>query len=293
MDYKSYYLKSRDTYNKHKLDIKSFYRNPVRIIPKNIFTNETIEDLEKMSNDLKIEFDSGKNDMGNIHGINNIFKYKKPIESVCRDLVPYLEENMFGCYLYVDKIYIYRTKEVEIREDSYLWHHDNNPNEIVKIILYLNNVSINNSPFEYLVDNSNRGILAKCTRLGPNNWEPAPNNGRLEEEVNRLLKTNNFRSKKIIGEKFTTFAFSNNTIHRANPIIKGYRDVLNIRVRPTINKPPQFYSPKWTTSYETSGAVNPDPTKNWELQITEYIKLNNKLKTKLKALLSKIKQFLN
>ena len=57
---------------------------------------------------------------------------------------------------------------------------NNNPNEIIKIIIYLNDVNEFNSPFEYLADENNRGILAKCTRLGPNKWEPLQMMGDLK-----------------------------------------------------------------------------------------------------------------
>ena len=58
-----------------------------------------------------------------------------------RFFVPFLEEKRFGCNLYVDKIYIYRTLRLKKRESSYLWHYDNNPSEIVKNIIYLNEVT--------------------------------------------------------------------------------------------------------------------------------------------------------
>tara|TARA_B100001248_G_scaffold197312_1_gene151807 strand:- start:408 stop:1304 length:897 start_codon:yes stop_codon:yes gene_type:complete len=288
MDYKNYFLKCRERYEKPTPSLKSFYEDPLRIIPKNIFSIKTKEYLENMSISLKKEFDNGINDIGTMHVIKNILRYKKSIESVSNELIPYLEETMYGCNLYIDKIYIYRTKPLKKKKESYLWHHDNNPNEIVKLIIYLNDVDIFNSPFEYLANESNKGILAQCTRLGPDYWEAPPNDGRLEKEVEDMIKFNNYHNKKITGDKFTAFAFSNNIIHRANPIIKGYRDVLNIRVKPTINKPPQYFNSNWTSSFESSGAVNPNPMIDWQNEINSNIFKKNLSKIK-KVLSNKIK----
>ena len=104
-----------------------------------------------------------------------------------------------------------------------------------------------------------------------------------------MIKNDNCHNKKITGEKFTAFAFSNNIIHRANPLIKGYRDVLNIRVKPTLNKPPKYFSPKWTTSYEYTGAVNPNPSDDWEMKISLLNRIKNKSKRLTKYLFNKIK----
>lgn len=299
MDYKNYFLKCRELYKKDKPYLSSFYENPVREIPHNFFTQETKDYLLDFSKKIKRDFDSGKHQLGNVSGIKNIWPYAIPINKTCEQLIPYLEETFYGCNLFVDKVYIYRTQKIKIKKDSYLWHHDNNPNEIIKIIIYLNDVNEFNSPFEYLADENNRGILAKCTRLGPNKWEPAPDDGRLEDEVKNLIEYKNCSGKKLIGKQFTACAFSNNSIHRVNPIIKGYRDVLNIRVKPTISKPNIYISKKWTSSFGVSGAVDPHPEKDWEyynkksklrLLKERYLDIFlKKLKNKIKSIIRKIK----
>ena len=68
---------------------------------------------------------------------------------------------MFGCNLYVSNAFMYRTKNCVKRKEAYLWHHDDFPHEILKVIIYLNKVDENNSPFEYLLDENKNAILAK------------------------------------------------------------------------------------------------------------------------------------
>ena len=146
------------------------------------------------------------------------------------------------------------------RQSSYLWHHDNNPNEIVKNLIYLSDVTLDNSPFEYLRNKEGFGDLGYCTRRGTKMWQPAPNGSRHSlDEINHKVNNLGFQKAKVVGPLGTMISFNNNAIHRANPIISGTRDVVNIRVKPTNKETKEYISPKWTTSYESSGAVNPNP----------------------------------
>ena len=144
-----------------------------------------------------------------------------------------------------------------------MWHYDNNPLEIIKNIIYLNDVNDLNSPFEFLRDPKGRGLSVSPTRTGTQHWEPAPNNSRITKEQIESLVKKGCSPHKVHGVKGTTYAFCNSSIHRANPVLEGYRDVINIRVKPTLIKPPQPVDQRWTTGFETSGAVLPDPQKDW------------------------------
>lgn len=289
MDYKDYFLKCRDNYDKQKPILEDLYKDPVRNISSSIFSLNTLKELDSMAENLKKEFDIGKHNMKNILGHRNIWVYEKAIQSACQDLMPYLEEKMFGCNLYVSKVFLYRNKKLDFKEDSYLWHHDNQPHEVTKVIIYLNKVSENNSPFEYLIDEKQRGVLAQCTRLGPENWKSVPNGGRLEKEVENLIKSKKYKTKKVTGEKYTTSVFLNNAIHRANPSIEGYRDVMSLLIMPTIKKPLHYVSKKWTTSYEISVPVNPNPEISWYNFRTNKFYITSKIKNLLLRAKTKLK----
>ena len=178
-----------------------------------------------------------------------------------------MEENRYGCHLYVDKIYIYRTLKLESRVSSYEWHYDNNPDEIVKTLIYLNDVNEKNSPYEFLKNTvSDQGILGQCTRKGTECWYPAPNNSRVGHLIEGLEKQGCV-PQKVVGPMGTAVSFINNSVHRANPIIEGYRDVINIRVKPTMQPAPEYTNPMYTTSYEHSGVVNQNPVPAWKSKI--------------------------
>jgi plastocyanin len=220
---------------------------------------------EKVRND----FDSGKdcdND-GIMVKHSSMWKFEEEIAGLSDIIVPYLEKNRYSCYLYVDKVYIYRTLPLteEQRVSSYQWHYDNNPNEIVKTLIYLNDVTEVNSPYEYLVSPLGQGVLGRATRRGTVNWKPAPNNSRVGHLIPEL-KEMGYSPKRVTGSAGTAVSFINNSIHRANPVLEGYRDVINIRVKPTFEPAPTYVSPKWTTGFETSGVVNRDPEPAWTIK---------------------------
>lgn len=265
MDYKQYFILCRDKWRKENPTlavpwVENFYRDPARPIPINTFVSDYQLAVDSAAQ-RALDYFSNNKEEGIMIQYPDIWSIRDQLETISNFIVPHLEKTMHGCYLYVDKIYIYRTTKCE-RDSSYIWHYDNNPNEIVKNIIYLNNVNENNSPFEYLSNPNGLGHMFNALRTGPDHWHNAPNGSRVNKEVEKLRKTG-YKPVKITGPKGTAFTFNNNTCHRANPIIEGYRDVINIRVKPTLNRI-DFINKKYTTSFEKSGVVGPNPEKIYE-----------------------------
>jgi len=271
MNYSNYYEICKQQYEKEgkpprdSEKEKEFYENPVREFDF-MSSTDYREAVESLSHKVKSDFDTNTDTLDDKIMLKhtNIWKFSEEIRNLCNVCVPKLESSMYFCNLYVDKIYIYRTNSLKDRESSYIWHYDNNPLEVVKTIIYLTDVdNEENSPYEYLIDSNNRGVIHPPTRTGPSHWLPAPNNSRVNNIVEALNKTTKPISNKVLGKKGTSCTFNNNAIHRANPLKKGFRDVINIRVKPTLIRPAHFADPKWTTGFEISGVVNPDPTLAW------------------------------
>ena len=259
MNYTEYFIKCRQNSNIKDTNLDTFYLDPVTRIPTENFGDSYKDAVRSISNQVKVDLDNEPQE-GIMINHNDPWKFKEQMTTICNHIVPFLEQNKFGCHLYVDKVYIYRTCKCD-RSSSYLWHYDNNPKEVVKNIIYLTDVDENNSPFEYLTTPDGNGVIAQPTRFGPGpgEWTPAPNNSRIDEATMRELQSKGFSSKRVIGSTGTAYAFSNDAIHRANPVVSGYRDVINIRVKPTINSVDKYIDQQHTTSFEVSGAVNPDP----------------------------------
>tara|TARA_Y100000593_G_C4247702_1_gene305560 strand:- start:61 stop:873 length:813 start_codon:yes stop_codon:yes gene_type:complete len=270
MNYDEYYDICKRSYTKNVNDklVKEFYQKPVKVYEPEFFGSEYNQTVEQLANKIKDDFDNNNDcdDDKIMVKHTNIWKFHNEILKLSNILVPFLEENRYGCHLYVDKIYIYRTLQLENRISSYEWHYDNNPDEIVKTLIYLNDVNMDNSPYEYFKSPSNEGILGQCTRRGTECWYPAPNNSRVGHLIEGLEKQG-YSSERVIGKRGTAISFINNSIHRANPVINGYRDVINIRVKPTIQKAPEYANPMFTTSYEHSGVVNQNPAHAWKSKV--------------------------
>ena len=76
-------------------------------------------------------------------GLNDIFMVEDELKPMVEEyLIPYLEENIFGCYVHCDNIKIYKTPQVNSQESSsWVWHIDNNPVEQMKVMIYINDVN--------------------------------------------------------------------------------------------------------------------------------------------------------
>ena len=240
--------------------LNDFYDDPVVRVPIESFSDTYMESILAVKDRIKKYFDENPNSP--MAEYPDIFDFETELLNISNELVGWLESERYGCHLYVDKIYIYRTYPLEERVSSYIWHYDNNPEEVVKNIIYLTDVTEKNSPFEYLMDKDGRGVLFESTRRGTEMWKPVANNSRLVDEV-KYLFANGYTSKKVIGSIGTTTSFNNDAGHRVNPILEGYRDVINIRVKPTLKKAPKYIGKKYTTGFEVSGAVNQNPELSW------------------------------
>ena len=133
----------------------------------------------------------------------------------------------------------------------------------MKNIIYLTDVTELNSPFEYMTNPLGRGIIVKPSRRGTKMWAPAPNGSRLTEGQLQELEQRGCAPKKVVGKIGETYSFCNDAIHRVNSIVEGHRDVINIRVKPTLEAPPSPASIEYTTGFEVPGSVNPDPEIAW------------------------------
>lgn len=180
----------------------------------------------------------------------------KGLTEMCSAIIASLERNVYGSYLIADKIYIYRSVVSKQSEQiSWLWHYDNHPNEILKVMVYLTDVGKNNGPFEYLLN----PVTGKSIKM-----KPIPNLVRpfIETRINpqqiQKYARAGYTPFKMLGKKGTTCLFSENIIHRATIANERYRDVVVIQVRPVTFRPTSCISNKWTGSFQHVD-VNRDP----------------------------------
>ncbi len=167
------------------------------------------------------------------------------LEELCCPIMQELEQKIYGSYVIVDKVYVYRnTVSRQIPTESWLWHYDNHPHEVLKVLIYLTDVTETSAPFEYL----------RCTKsLKPVHCSPLTplyGHSRVAQSAVARYFASGFESHKVTGPKGTMILFDNNVTHRANLASEHCRDVVIFQVRPATFSAQRYIDSRWTGSFQ-------------------------------------------
>lgn len=175
------------------------------------------------------------------------------LEDLCRPIMRELERKIYGAYLTVEKVYLYRSPlSSQTPRVSWLWHFDNHPYEVLKVMIYLTDVDDQSAPFEYL----RNAEVAEPVAGSP--IAPLYGHSRIpRKKLTRYLEKG-FVRRKVIGQKGTMILFDNDVIHRGNLASQTCRDVLIFQVRPIAAKLSPYVDPRWTGSFQHAD-FNLDP----------------------------------
>jgi hypothetical protein len=165
------------------------------------------------------------------------------LQELAAEVVRELEAKIYGAYVIVDKVYVYRNLVTrQAPQVSWLWHYDNHPNEISKVMIYLTDVTDKTAPFEFLAAERS----GKALSLAPS---PLVGTSRLGPDALERYMDLGFRSRRVTGKAGTLILFDNNIAHRANVATEGHRDVLVLQVRPATFRPASPLDRRWTGSF--------------------------------------------
>lgn len=168
-------------------------------------------------------------------------------------LLEQLERNVFGAYLVADKVYVYRSPiSRQAPDKSWLWHFDNHPRELLKVMVYLTDVGEDTAPFEYLRERaSGRAVAGRpLTPLLGDSRVPA-------SQIARQLAAG-CESRLVTGPAGTVLVFDDNVVHRATLARAAHRDVIVFQIRPVPFKASPRIDPRWTGSFGHRD-FNPNP----------------------------------
>ena len=146
-----------------------------------------------------------------------------------------IEEKFYGSYIFIDKVYIYRTLACRNEESgSFLWHFDNHPSTFSKVMIYLTDVDKNSGAMSvFMSDDSD---VYKFKPL-PGLVNPFYKSRINKEKINKINKNNNFSPFFLEGKQGTAVLFSENILHKANICKeKKYRDVIVLQMKPAMSK---------------------------------------------------------
>ena len=211
--------------------------------------------IGQMSFDASKKFNKS-NDKNNFAVfINDIWDIRH-VEGIATDIIEILEVELFRSYAYVDHLHFYRTIESKAkRESSWIWHWDNNPAEQIKLMLYLNDVTEDNAPFQYLRHkDTKKALKMKTTRTGANSWHPQTS--RIPDIKSYLNK--GYEIVSVTGNQGKYILFDNNILHRGISAIKGHRDAVIFNMRPCHFKIRPAANPKYTGTWKHQDPVR-DP----------------------------------
>lgn len=167
-------------------------------------------------------------------------------------ILPEIERKLFGSFVIVDKVYAYRNLVTRQKEQvSWLWHYDNHPTEVVKIMIYLTDVGPLNAPFEFV----RRKATGEPLGFAP---KPLLGDSRVNAAKVDELVANGHEIVKATGPAGTMLIFDDNVLHRATFAREGRRDVLVYQIRPASFRPGRRLDPKWSGSFEHVD-FNPQP----------------------------------
>lgn len=174
------------------------------------------------------------------------------VEDLCAALLPSIERRVFGSYVVVDKVYVYRNLVSRQRAQvSWLWHYDNHPTEVLKVMIYLTDVDSGSAPFEYVWNSTSKEALSFAPK-------PLVGNSRLKAERVAQYLSDGWEVAQATGPQGTLVLFDDNVLHRATIATERHRDVLALQLRPATFNSARRVDPRWSGSFEHVD-FNPDP----------------------------------
>ena len=209
--------------------------------------------LENPEENCYFEKNTPQNLRNLAHYLKNPFELSET-HDIADIILPQIETSIFGSYVHVMLAVIKRHKVVENAKilKSWIWHYDNHPNEVIKIMIYLNDVDENGAPLEYLVDAEDNFVKIQPSRTGPENWFGKPKwpDSRVPDSLLKEYLEKGCKTKKITGPKGTIIIFSQNVLHRANVAKTNPRNVIVYQLKPSETKLSPYIHQKWTGSFQ-------------------------------------------
>ena len=166
------------------------------------------------------------------------------LHEFCDPLLTDLEASVYGSYTIADKVYVYRTLVSTARpQKSWLWHFDNHPREMLKLMVYLTDVAEGNAPFEY-VRHRTTGAPLYGTPIAPTFGTSRVSGARVEAALR-----DGWERCRVTGPRGTMILFDDNVVHRATMATTGHRDVVVFQVRPVPFRVANHIDARWTGTF--------------------------------------------
>jgi hypothetical protein len=166
------------------------------------------------------------------------------LPDLCEPLLEQLERRLYGSYALVDKVYVYRSPiSRQEPQASWRWHFDNHPREMLKVMVYLTDVSEGSAPFVYLRERSTGRFMMGSPLT------PLFGNSRVPNEQIAHHLANGWDDHPVTGPRGTILIFDDNVVHRGTLAQSSHRDVLVFQIRPSTFKASPRIDRRWTGTF--------------------------------------------
>jgi len=221
----------------------------------------------KIDNNIDCSKETHATRVNNWHDIEEI-------KTLTDSFMPIVEQQIFSCNVAIEFLLPYRNTpskipmksewDTENLESSWKWHYDDTPNELLKVFLYLNEVTENSGCLKYLTDKEGKTPVIESLRTAPD-YHSGPQTyagSRIPPEViKHNIEEKGWKINNVVGPAGTCVIHSPNIYHRAScPTPNSTpRDVLFFLLRPKLSRQKSYIN-KQTKPYHP--AVN---TKRYDL----------------------------
>jgi hypothetical protein len=225
-----YALLTRFRYGVFKGILTSTHRHEVKQLKRKGFATIAVGNVDELSQKVSSVFEKDKYkdktpyieiEKSDVHLIAEpLFKVLKENASVLKS---YYKTNY---QVYWSSIQRTITGALPVTT-SYGWHLDDNPLQLLKLFIYLNDVKEINGAFRAFDYADSKKLFQKGFISNS-----AENRAKSQPMVDELLNSGNISINILEGKKGTLLCFDNNLIHKGTLPVKGYRDVIQVEVYP-------------------------------------------------------------
>jgi hypothetical protein len=241
------------TYKEHYLECKELYGdNEASIYDLTIVKNSLDFDIfnfndlrKKISERLEDGLDCIEDEWSiKLNKWNDI----PELETFCAQVMPQIEEKVFGCHLKVEHIHPYKNKINASQESSWAWHYDDCPKEYIKMAIYLNDVNESNGCMQVMLGPEGTIPVVDTYRLDPTAIKGFPPpvfpKTRIPNDVVESILGNDGRIYNLVGKMATHFIFTPNVMHKGTiPTDNAKaREAIFFFLRPSMKKAQNYIS---------------------------------------------------
>ena len=254
--YKEYYQKCKNNYDESCSNLKSLDELTIEL---GRLQSEQLNDVKYIydfaSNKINKKEDLFDINHENIIKVNN-FEDCDNISDLGNYFGDYLEKNYYGCNTIIEAVLIYQSLPNKVEQSSWIWHYDDNVNEQIKVMVYLNDVTDKSGAMKVMVDENGNGCKIKTSKIGKDDVERKQvyRESRIPD-ISKFV-TKGYSSQSITGKAGTYCIFDPNCIHKATtPTEEPYRLCIVYNFRPYLNKVDNRISKSFTKTWNNLGNI--------------------------------------